>query len=67
MHYSTLAADIHFFFPVFLGFAFTDCTIDQPTESAGIIFIGWTFFASFRGAFFYDPTWFAQVTGASFA
>ena len=58
IHYGTVAADFHFFLPVFLGLAFADCTIDQPTEFAGIILIGRTFFASLWGALFYDPAGF---------
>jgi hypothetical protein len=67
IHYNTFTADFHFFLPVLLGFAFADGAIYQPAESAGIILIGWTFFAALRGAFFYDPTGLGQVTASSFS
>lgn len=53
-----LAADLHFFLPVLLGFALANGAIDEPAELACLKFPGWTVLFTVSRTFFDGPAGF---------
>ena len=59
--YSTRPANLHLLFAV-LSLAFTNCSVDKPTEISGLKLPCRTLCFLVRRTFFYSPTWFSALS-----